>query len=58
MIKKTNKINLDLGWPCYACCYNDREYTEFPCMLCLKNVLADMTIEEYRNYFKPILEPA
>ena len=56
-MKKTNKINLDLGWPCYACRFNNRESTEFPCMLCTKNVLTDRTIEEYKNYFEPILEP-
>lgn len=49
---QTRYVNIELGWPCYACAWNNRDENQAPCWNC-KNAWP----AQDNDYFEPILDP-
>lgn len=52
--EKTVTVDTTLGYPCYACGYNNRDCQDYPCNECTDNCANE---NPKRSFYDPILDP-
>jgi hypothetical protein len=50
----SSNVNLEYGWPCYACIFNNRNDDRRPCLNCTDNACG---VDAEKSYFEPITDP-